>query len=151
LRAEVYKDSALKSLSNVLKHLSKNVNINDVGAVKGFIAGKNNENYKVKLCQYYALYCLYAGLEFEKPKYRRVDPVPLVPIENDIDALIGGLTKKHSTFVKTIKETGARPNEAWAIKWTDVNPQNNTTFWSICLLFLFMFFRERGVSNFMDV
>ena len=116
LRGQGYKDSFLHGLIHVLRHINKNAPINNPEAVKTFIASKTDDKYKVKLVDCYALYCKYVGLDFVKPRYRRVRKIPFVPLEKDVDALIGGLTRKHATFCRTIKETGARPGEAWAIK-----------------------------------
>jgi integrase len=102
------------------------VDLDDVDAVKAFVAGKSDDGYKAKLVDCYALYCRFRGLEFQKPRYKRTRKIPFVPLETEIDALIGGLSFKHAAFVRTVKETGARPNEAWAIKWIDVDSRHNT-------------------------
>ena len=47
--------------------------------------------------------------------------MPFVPSEQEIDALIAACGKKTSTFLQLLKETGARPGEAFALKWTDID------------------------------
>jgi len=49
-----------------------------------------------------------------------------IPLEKEIDALISGCGKTTSTFLQTLKDTGARAGEAAKLKWIDVNCENNT-------------------------
>jgi integrase len=49
-----------------------------------------------------------------------------IPLEKEIDALISGCGKTTSTFLQTLKDTGARAGEAVKLKWIDVNCENNT-------------------------
>ncbi|MCZ2856748.1 MAG: hypothetical protein O2U62_06610 [Candidatus Bathyarchaeota archaeon] len=53
--------------------------------------------------------------------------LPFVPLEEEVDQLIAALPKKTSTFVQTIKETGARPGEVKnCLKWMDINRESRT-------------------------
>jgi integrase len=125
LRNQGYKESTLRTIGYVLKHLSKHVSLNNVEGVKAFISTKNFDSYKKKLADAYALYCQCFGLTFEKPKYKRIHRLPFVPLENEVEAFIGGLSLKYACFCQVIRETGARPVEAWNLKWVDVNSENN--------------------------
>jgi integrase len=49
-----------------------------------------------------------------------------IPLEKEIDALISGCGKTTSTFLQTLKDTGARAGEGCKLKWIDVNTENNT-------------------------
>jgi integrase len=126
LRSGGYKESTLKNMGYSLKHLAKHVDLNNAEAVKLFISSKSNDSYKKKLVDVYALYCSAYRIAFDKPKYKRIHKLPFVPTESDVSSLIGGLTPKYATFCQVVKETGARPIEAWAIKWIDVNSESNT-------------------------
>jgi len=75
---------------------------------------------------YLAKFYKFLGIHFDKPRYNRIDKLPFIPTEGEIDALIAGLGKKSATFLQLIKETGARPGEAWALKWIDIDPQSTT-------------------------
>jgi len=121
------RESTLDGFARVLKHLARHVNLNSPEQVLGFIASKNvSEARKEVLVNCYARYCQWKGLPFVKPSYRRVKKLPHVPYENEVDMLISALPKRLSVFCQFIKETGARPGEAWNLKWVDVNPQTNT-------------------------
>ncbi len=42
-------------------------------------------------------------------------------MESEIDQLIAGFKRRPATFLQTLKETGARCGEAWALEWTDLS------------------------------
>jgi len=126
LRGEGYKESTLRTVGYALKHIAKHVRLNNVEGVKAFISSKGFDSYKKKLVDAYALYCKMYGLVFDKPKYKRINRLPFVPLEQEVNALIGGLPLKYACFCQVMKDTGARPVEAWNLKWTDVNSENNT-------------------------
>jgi len=107
--------------------LSRHVDINSPEEVLDFVAKKQvSEARKEVIMNCYANYCRWKGLPFVKPRYRRVKRLPFIPLENEIDMLISALPRKISVFCQLIKETGARPGEAWNLKWTDINPHDNT-------------------------
>ena len=64
-------------------------------------------------------------MKWERPRYRRVEKLPFVPTERDINQLIGGLSKRLGTIVLFIKETGCRKGEMWGVKWADLKPEKN--------------------------
>jgi len=53
-----------------------------------------------------------------------VERLPHIPLESDIDQLIGALPRRVRTFLQLVKETGARPREAWELRWIDIGPNN---------------------------
>ena len=112
-----FKETTIKeSYSKVLKNIAKTCNLNDTEAVSGFIARKHvSSGRKELIVNCYINYCKYKGLHFNIPRYSRVDKIPHVPLEKDIEALISALPKKLSIFTRVVKETGARPGEVWAL------------------------------------
>lgn len=70
-------------------------------------------------------YCKQHSIKWDKPRYRRVENIPYVPVEKDIDQLIGGLSKRLCTIVLFLKETGCRLGEMWCVKWEDLRPEKN--------------------------
>ena len=50
--------------------------------------------------------------EIRLPHIRREDKLRFVPHEKEIDAIINGLRVKPSSFLRLLKDTGARPVEA---------------------------------------
>jgi integrase len=52
--------------------------------------------------------------------------VPFIPLEAELDQLIGGAYKKLATFLQLLKETAMRSGEAWRLRWTDVDFKRGT-------------------------
>jgi len=57
----------------------------------------------------------------EKAKYKRERKVPFLPSEKELDCLVNAAHKKLATYLKLLKETGIRANEAWQLKWIDID------------------------------
>ena len=66
------------------------------------------------------------GLAFVPPRYERVQKLPWIPLEFEIDALISASGLKTSAFLQLLEETGVRCGEAWALKWIDIDFAQNT-------------------------
>jgi len=61
------------------------------------------------------------GLNFKKWS-KRSQKLPWIPLEREVDELIAGCSRKVGAFLQLLKETGARPGEAWRLRWmTDVD------------------------------
>jgi integrase len=122
-----YRNSTVEGFSKALRDIAKHVDVNSPEDVKEYIARKQvSEGRKEVIVNCYANYCQWKGLKFGRPLYRHVKKFPFVPFEAEIDALIADLPGKVSVFCQLIKETGARPGEAWNLLWIDVNPQTRT-------------------------
>jgi integrase len=59
--------------------------------------------------------------EVKLPHIRREEKLPFVPLEEELDAIISSVRTKMATFLRVLKDTGARPIEAWTLKWTDIS------------------------------
>jgi integrase len=89
-----------------------------------------SESRKAKVTQDLARFYAYMHLAFDKPNYRRLEKLPFVPLEVEVDQLISGVSRKIATFLQLIKETGVRAGEAWNLRWIDLDPQQRTV--NIC-------------------
>lgn len=69
----------------------------------------------------YDLYAKLHGIKWTKPKYKVIDKPKFIPIEQEIDSLIGGCSKQMSAYLQVLKETGARRGEAYNLTWDDVD------------------------------
>ena len=47
--------------------------------------------------------------------------MPYIPTEEFLDQLIASCNQQMATFLQTLKETGARPGEAWKLEWDDID------------------------------
>ena len=59
--------------------------------------------------------------EIKLPHIRREETLPFVPLEEELDSVISSVRTKMATFLRVLKDTGARPIEAWTLKWTDIS------------------------------
>lgn len=66
------------------------------------------------------------GQTWQPPRYKRIDKLPWIPTENEVDQLIAGCGVKTGTLTQLIKETGVRAGEAWRLEWIDLDTVNNT-------------------------
>jgi integrase len=122
MRKEGYRESTIQSTIQALKAVARRANLLDPESTKTYLASaKVSENRKCKLADDLARFYHYMQIRFEKPRYRRIDKIPFIPSQLEVDQLIAGVGKKMSTFLRLLSETGMRVGEAWNLKWTDID------------------------------
>ena len=128
LKKEGLKETTIvQNYSKVLRNLEKNCNLRNPDTILSYLASKEiSEGRKELIVDCYSRYCQWTHIPFTKPRYKRQDRLPYVPLEIDIEALVSALPRKLSIFTRTLKETGARPGELWRVKWIDVDFQTST-------------------------
>jgi integrase len=127
MQREGFKESTVRSAVATLKSLERNADLRDPEAVKNYLANARiSEGRKEKIVDDIARYYRHKGIQFAKPRYKRVDSLPYVPHENEIDDLISKLGKKTAAFLQTIKETAGRPGEVWRLKRNDFDVANKS-------------------------
>jgi len=121
------KESTIRPRIKVLKGIAKPANILNPSDVTAFLVNVNwQDNTKQKRVEDLAAFYAFKGIDWNKPKCRRIGKLPQVPLETDSDQLIQTVQlmrrgKKAAVFLQLLKETGARPGEAWALEWLDVD------------------------------
>ena len=126
LKKEGYKDSTIHMRSRTLKRLVKlGADLYDPENVKEIIAKKTSWciNTKASVVDSYGSFLVMNGIRWNLPRYKEEKPLPFLPTESEIDALIAGCGKKTATFLQLLKETGMRAGEACSIEWTDVDTE----------------------------
>jgi len=125
-----YAESTIKGRVRFFKNLMKRADVFDPESVKLAIAQSGwSEGRKEAAVYVYLRFCEMKGLQFLPPRYKRVDKLPYIPLESEIDLLIASVSNKIAAYLHTMKETGVRPGEAWALKWIDVDfARNRLTF-----------------------
>jgi integrase len=122
MRKEGYRESTIQSTVQALRAVAKRANLLDPDSTKNYLASaKVSENRKSKLTDDLARFYHHMRIRFEKPRYRRVDKIPFIPSQQEVDQLTAGVGKKMSAFLRLLSETGMRPGEAWNLKWTDID------------------------------
>jgi len=125
-----YSDATIATRIKLLTYLSEKheVNLLDPEAVKTAIAKneKWSNGYKQNFVSAYDSFAEMLKIQWQPPFYENKEKLPFVPTEKEVDALISGCSRKISTCLLTLKETGFRIGELWLCKWTDLDEENST-------------------------
>lgn len=76
---------------------------------------------KYNLCKAYKCFLNHHDIVVKLPKYKVTRPLPYIPKEEFLDQLIACCNPMMATFLQILKETAARPGEAWRIEWDDLD------------------------------
>jgi integrase len=128
MKKQGYAESTILDRCRILKTLVKRgANLLDPESLKEVIAQQGwSEGRKEFAVDAYTSFLLMIGGAWQPPRYKRVQRLPFIPTETEIDQLIAGCSFRNGTFLQLLKETGMRPGEALKLEWTDVDPQNRT-------------------------
>jgi integrase len=127
MRKQGYRESTTQPCIRSLRAIAKRTNLLNPESVKTYLASAQlSENRKEKLTHDLTRFYRYNNIRFEKPNYRRIEKLPFIPLESEIDQLISGVGKKTATFLQLLRETGARSGEAWNLKWVDIDFEKHT-------------------------
>jgi integrase len=115
------KPITIEVTKNILKHLTKNTDINDPNKVEKFIATKQTNSYKDHLCTAYARYCQFHKINWEMPIYNPEEKMPQLPTTEQVNKLIIGAGKTLSLKLRLSMETGLRPCELMELKVKNID------------------------------
>jgi integrase/rubredoxin len=123
-----YSESTIVPRCKILKMLTnRGANLFDPESIKDAIARQTwSEGMKENAVDAYSSFLLMIGGTWQPPRYKRIQKLPFVPTETEIDQLIAGCSFRTGTLLQLLKETGARPGEALRLEWTDLDPANRT-------------------------
>jgi integrase len=121
-----YRHSTVHYCVQALKSIARQTSLLDPESVKTFLASTDvSEARKAKLVEDLARFYGWKHIPFEKPNYRRIERLPFVPLEAEIDQLVLAAGRKTGKFLQLLKETGIRPGEGWNLRWIDLDPEKN--------------------------
>lgn len=126
---EGFSEATTKTRFKILTLIARNnVNLADPENVKLFIARRKewSNGHKQIAVHAYGQYCKMQNIQWNAPFYDNNKTLPFVPTEKEIEALISGTSKKISTTLQALKETGFRIGELWSCKWTDLDEEKST-------------------------
>jgi len=129
MQKEGYAEGTITRRVRFLKTMVKRgANLSDPESVKTIIAKQAqwSPSTKEHAVTIYNSFLKVFGGSWIPPRYKRLNKLPFIPTEDEINELIAGSNKKVSTFLQLLKETGVRRGEGWRLEWTDFNFENNT-------------------------
>jgi integrase len=127
MQKEGYRPATIKAAAKTLRAVGRRCDILTPEEIKGHLVKANyGENRRDKILGDLTRFYKWMKVDFYRPLSRRVETLPFIPLESEIDSLIGGLGPKLSAFTRLVKETGARPMEIFQLKWTDLDTESNT-------------------------
>lgn len=129
LKKNGYAPSTIETRVKLLRQLAqRGADLYDPESVKDTIARQDSwSNARKELAVYaYTLFLKMTGGSWKPPAYIRVDKLPFIPYEKELDALIAGCSRPISAFLQLLKETGIRAGEAYNLRWKDVDPERRT-------------------------
>ena len=129
MKKKGYSEHTIYSRGKKLQRLVRlGADLLDPESVKEVIAKQEkwSESHKEAVVCAYDLFAKWLGLEWDKPRYRKVQKLPFIPLEREIDDLIAGCSKHISAFLQIAKETGARAGEIFQLRWDDVDFERRT-------------------------
>lgn len=122
-----YRESTIRPCIRALRAIAKRTNLLNPESVKTYLASAElSENRKEKLTHDLSRFYKWKHIPFQKPTYKRVEKLPFIPLESEVDQLISGVGSKTATFLQLLKETGMRAGEAWNLRWTDIDYERRT-------------------------
>jgi integrase len=126
MKKEGYAETTIERYGRLLKRLAVWTDLNNPEGVKVALARTGwADGTKEMACGAYALYAKQHGFSFVPPRYRRVEKLPFIPLDSEVEQLIGAMGLRYSSFLSLLKDTAARPLEAWNLKWSDIDFANS--------------------------
>ena len=101
----------MKSKQTIINALRKCVSkLWDSAEVERYIKESGLSNGRKNLYgQAYRDWCNWKGFDYNPKFYQRVEKLPYIPTENEIDQLIGRMGRKLRSFLQILKENAFRP------------------------------------------
>jgi len=112
LKKDGYSENTIDPIRKRLQNLARYVNLDDPDKVKEFIAKATWSNgYKENIVNAYNHYAAFHQVDWRKPRYQRVFSIKKLPLETDIDLIIGHTKVRNRVAFSLVKECGLRPIE----------------------------------------
>ncbi len=128
MKNEGLRPTTVQGRSKLLTILTRRgAELYDPESVKAAIAKQPwCEGRKANAVDAYSGFLRMVGGVWNAPKYKSIPKLPFIPKETEIDQLIAACSAKIGTFLQLLKETGARPGEAWQLEWDFIDFETNT-------------------------
>ena len=122
MQSNGYRPATISHTVRTLKAVARRANLLDPEKVKEYLGkAEVSENRKIKICEDLDRFYRWKAIPFQKPQYTRIEKLPFIPLESEVNSVIAGVGKKTSCFLQLLKETGMRCGEAYDMKWVDLD------------------------------
>jgi hypothetical protein len=122
VKKEGYRESTIWRYAKLVRTLANHTDIYDAESVKAEIAKQTwFEGTKELACDAYALLAKSRGFSFERPRYQRIEKLPFILLETEIDVLIIGTGPRTSAPFSFSKRQKHELERQESQKWTDID------------------------------
>ena len=104
MQKQGYRHSTTKYCIQSLKSLARKTSLLQTESVKSYLAViQVSESRKAKLAEDLARFYAYKHIPFQKPTYKRIEKLPFIPLEAEVDQLIASCNRKVAAMLQLIK------------------------------------------------
>jgi len=122
-------ENTIKSVSKNLTRMSKYVNLKNPEEVKAYIANAKRQDNgkplsngsKSKLAFCYNCLCIAHKINWEMPRFKWIETIPIIPTTANVEKIISASTKRYATIFIILKETGAEGQELHNVSKKDID------------------------------
>jgi integrase len=129
MQKQGYKESTIRTRITRLEMLvRRGAKLYDPESIKETIALQKtwSDGTKANVVDAYTCFLEKESLTWKPPRYTRIETIPFIPSEAELNMLIGSCSKVLGTFLHGLKETGADPGELAAVTSKDINKEART-------------------------
>ena len=131
LRGEGITETVLETISQKLRQIARNTDIQNPEAVKQYIATLKNQKTnkpltngtKNKFVYCYDKYCMIQQIMWNRPYYKEVENVPIIPTTENVNAIIDNASEHYAVIFKILMETGAEGHELANVTRNDIDTE----------------------------
>ena len=111
LRNDGKADNTIISVSRILHRISKHADLSNPEEVKSYISTATklngeplqNSTKTRYVCSYDCL-CKAYGIQWNKPKFRYEEHIPIIPSTENVNKIIGASSKRYATIFKYLQK-----------------------------------------------
>jgi integrase len=123
-------ENTIKSVNQNLTRISKYADLTQPEEVKTYIANATKANgeplsnsTKSKLVFCYWCLCKAQNIEWEAPRYKWEEGIPIIPTTDNVTKIISASTKRYATIFTILAETGAEGEELHKLNRKDIDTE----------------------------